>query len=596
MQFSAAIKTDETDFDELEIKKEFFAVLQQKQITTLFQPIISLRDGVIIGYEALSRGPENSRFFKPNVLIEYARKYHALLDLEYLFRYSALHAAMQLPKDLKLFLNVDPNIIQEEHFSTGFTKTYLKQFLIDPERIVFEITERESVRNLANFKTILEHYRAQNYQVGIDDAGAGYSGLNLISDIRPHYIKLDMHLVRNIDNDLIKQALVKGMCEFASLTNTLIIAEGIETQEELSKLIEFDIAYGQGFFIQHPSSAVHPVGKDVLDLIHSRNKIKNRFFGTRVNDFYIKNISRPSAVVSPDVTTSHLRDILESEPALPGVCVVKNNRPIGVITRQHFYRQLSGQFGYSLFAEKPVHNIMSEDFLAVDYKTTIDVVSKRAMSRPPKETYDFIVATEENMYYGIITVKDLLEKVIEIEVANAKNLNPLSELPGNIVIEMQLERLISLMQSKYVLYFDVDNFKAYNDYYGFEHGDCVLKRLTRILKNHMPQNAFLGHIGGDDFIAILDASDVDAVCAGVIKEFDQAVPSFYNNEDLDRGYLTVKNRKLIEENFPLMSLSVVGINSCHCKNIYILGERAGKLKKRCKQLVGSNYMIEDVQA
>ena len=84
MQFSAAIKTDETDFDELEIKKEFFAVLQQKQITTLFQPIISLRDGVIIGYEALSRGPENSRFFKPNVLIEYARKYHALLDLEYL--------------------------------------------------------------------------------------------------------------------------------------------------------------------------------------------------------------------------------------------------------------------------------------------------------------------------------------------------------------------------------------------------------------------------------------------------------------------------------------------------------------------------------
>lgn len=116
--------------------------------------------------------------------------------------------------------------------------------------------------------------------------------------------------------------------------------------------------------------------------------------------------------------------------------------------------------------------------------------------------------------------------------------------------------------------------KAYNDYYGFEHGDCVLKRLTRILKNHMPQDAFLGHIGGDDFIAILDASDVDTVCAGVIKEFDQAVPSFYNNEDLDRGYLTVKNRKLIEENFPLMSLSVVAINSCHCKRKYLYFGRA----------------------
>ena len=236
---------------------------------------------------------------------------------------------------------------------------------------------------------------------------------------------------------------------------------------------------------------------------------------------------------------------------------------------------------------------MNTNFLQVDHKATIDLVSKKAMLRSPENIYDFIVITNQGQYFGITTVKDLLEKVIEIEVANAKNLNPLSELPGNSIIEMQLERLISMEKQRYVLYFDVDNFKAYNDYYGFENGDNILKSLTKNLKKHTPPNAFLGHIGGDDFIAIVEREQIDNLCENVIADFDNLVASFYQPEDADRGYIVVKNRNSIEETFPLVSLSIVAAYSGHCSSIYELAERASKLKKICKQQPGSNYLIEE---
>lgn len=114
-----------------------FEVLQKKNIRTLFQPIISLRDGAVFGYEALSRGPKGSALESPEVLISCARENNVLFELEYLFRYSALRTAAQLPLPSKLFLNVDPNIIQDERFKGGFTKKYLQQFFIDPNRVVF---------------------------------------------------------------------------------------------------------------------------------------------------------------------------------------------------------------------------------------------------------------------------------------------------------------------------------------------------------------------------------------------------------------------------------------------------------------------------
>ena len=123
-------------------------------------------------------------------LFKYAQKFNKLWELEFLCRSKAFEAAFKIESEFKLFLNVNPNIMQDVQFRKGFTKEYLEKFAIDPKRIIFEITESEAINHLDDFIKTIDNYKEQDYRIAIDDAGAGYSGLNLISDIHPNYIKL----------------------------------------------------------------------------------------------------------------------------------------------------------------------------------------------------------------------------------------------------------------------------------------------------------------------------------------------------------------------------------------------------------------------
>ncbi len=524
--------------DDDQRRQALLDVLQNQTITSVLQPIVSLRDGAVFGYEALGRGPAGTPLEGPEALIQCALENGRMLELEHLFRRSALRAARQMPTGIRLFLNVNPNIIQDSHYGMGFTKEYLTRFAISAEDIVFEITERESVVNLRGFKQIIEHYKGQNYQISIDDAGAGYSGLNLISDVQPHFIKLDMQLIRGVDKDLTR---------------------------------------------------VDPLA---LQVIHRENKIKNRFFGARVHKFHVRHICRAGTVVPPHMPIRSVVDLFEKNSKLNGLCVVMGDLPVGALTRNRLYEQLSGRFGFSLFADKAVEAVMDRSFLCVDHQCTIDLVARQAMRRDDAKLYDFVTVTREGRYQGVVTVKELLEKSIELEVANARQLNPLSELPGNALIDIELERLVRLGLPRIVLYFDIDNFKAYNDKYGFKNGDRALKRLSSIIKESASEDDFVGHIGGDDFIAVTDALTAPDVCETIISAFNDSVPAFYSADDVQRGYIEGKSRSNTEERFPLMSLTIVGVNASNFQSSFDLARAAATLKKQCKRISGSNYQLE----
>lgn len=574
-----------------EKKEMFFNIVENRLITTVFQPIVSLRDGSVLGYEALSRGPAGTEYESPKKLLELAQQYEDLWDLEYLFRYKALESAVKIDKRRKLFINVNPNIIHDEMFGQGFTRQYLDQFSIKAERIVFEITEQQDLGRREDFIGAVVHYKEQKYKIAIDDAGAGYSGLILIADLHPHYIKLDMDLVRGVDRDHVRQALIRSMCEYASLTQTELIAEGIETEKELTKLIELGVNFGQGYFIQRPETDIKPVPEDVRRVILTANERKNRFMSTRIYDLYISNISKRTCCVNPGVFCQSVENIFKEDEHLQGLCVVEDETVLGVVTKPKFYKHLGGQSGFSLFLKKPISSIMEQTFLSVDYHSTIDVVARKAMSRRPEEVYDFITVTCEGKYFGTVSVMELLEQSIEAMVINVKNLNPLSELPGNVLIERQLERMIEYRQDSVVLYFDIDNFKAYNDVYGFTSGDRVIRFLTKLLKTAVPDDSFIGHIGGDDFLAIVEPDAASRICDQVIGEFDRGIREFYSEQDFSAGYIKTKNRNGMEELFPLMTLSVVGVQAKDHGDIYSLGKEAGKLKKICKQTTGSYRML-----
>ncbi len=567
-------------------------IINGHNLKTVFQPIVSLRDGTIIGHEALSRITCETDIENPEELFRLAGESSRLWDLELLCRTTALRTAyhqLQPPYDKKLFLNVNPNIMHDAKFKQGFTREYLEQYGITPESIIFEITERNAVSDMSGFKGTISHYKNQSYKIAVDDAGAGYSGLNLISDVNPHLVKLDMQLIRNIDCDSMKFALVRSMVELSHISNISLIAEGVESKEELTTLINLGVQYAQGYFLRRPSDSPQGIEPEVLEILNEANRRKNHVFGGKVSNIYIENICSATETIPPCSNVETVFEKLRSDSSLFGMCVVEDGAVLGVVTKSRLVLQLSGRYGFSLNQKRPISCLMDRDFMSVDYQTPIDAVSHLAMSRPPEKLYDFIVVTKEDKYLGTVTIKDLLQKTTEIEVVNAKYQNPLSGLPGNLIIEQKMKQFICDESPYCILYFDIDNFKAYNDVYGFENGDLIIKLLADLIVTFLPKGQFAGHVGGDDFVVILSNHEGASLCGMIINEFDKEILQYYNPQDIQNGYIIAEDRHGAIEKFPLISLSIAGINNkiYQFGNVYELTEELAKIKKKSKQQSGS---------
>ena len=167
-------------------------------------------------------------------------------------------------------------------------------------------------------------------------------------------------------------------------------------------------------------------------------------------------------------------------------------------------------------------------------------------------------------------------------------------------MQIQAEMKKRLMKRKFfaMLYIDLDNFKAYNDVYGFSNGDEIIKFTARtIIKNvHSKEddNNFIGHIGGDDFIAIVEDSDYEKICQNIIIEFDKNIKKYFSEDDITKGYLEVPNRKGIIEEFPLTTISVgvVEVDPGRFHNTLEIGEAGAQVKHLSKTISGSTYVID----
>ena len=146
---------------------------------------------------------------------------------------------------------------------------------------------------------------------------------------------------------------------------------------------------------------------------------------------------------------------------------------------------------------------------------------------------------EEYMYYTIVSAIRLLY--------TNRGISPLTGLPGNIQIQTEIKRRLLNKEDFCVIYLDLDNFKAYNDVYGFLNGDEIIKFTAKTIMNNINSNdcedCFVGHIGGDDFVAMITGTDCEKICQNIIIEFDEGVKSYFTRTDLDKGYIEVPNRK-----------------------------------------------------
>lgn len=174
--------------------------------------------------------------------------------------------------------------------------------------------------------------------------------------------------------------------------------------------------------------------------------------------------------------------------------------------------------------------------------------------------------------------------------------NPLTRLPGNVSILNELSKRLSSKQIFAVCYIDLDKFKAYNDTYGFEHGDDVIRETARILIRAVRENAnpddFIGHIGGDDYVVITSSQAAEKICQKIIDEFEKTVPSFYNETDRKNGYILAKDRQDKEQKIPLLSVSIgiVTNEARKIEHVAQIGEIGAELKSYAKNLERSNYV------
>lgn len=210
-----------------------------------------------------------------------------------------------------------------------------------------------------------------------------------------------------------------------------------------------------------------------------------------------------------------------------------------------------------------------------------------------KESVEYYIKKPVNAQYLYYTIKNL-GRLITIN----RRISPLTGLPGNVQIHAELKKRISNKEEFSVLYLDLDNFKAYNDVYGFLKGDEIIKftadTIMTSIHSLIPNNSFIGHIGGDDFIAIVPTLNCEDVCKDIIANFDANVVRFFTEDDVEKGYIEVANRKGVIEQFPLTSISigVVEADVGRFANILEIGEVGAQVKHMAKSVIGSSYAID----
>ncbi|MEZ4374119.1 MAG: EAL domain-containing protein [Polyangiaceae bacterium] len=215
-----------------------------------YQPIVSLREHRVVAYEALCRSA-SAHLSGPQGLLEAAERLDRVFELGRTIRYRAIAALEHLPAGVPLFVNLHPREIFDDHLLDP-----TDPFAMHAERIVLEVTERRALDDLGDVAARARVLKDHGYRVAVDDLGAGYAGLSSFAHLTPSVAKLDMSLVRNIQDHPVKQRLVAGMVQLCGEMGTQVVVEGVETEAERDVLLACGCDLMQGFLFARPQAKI----------------------------------------------------------------------------------------------------------------------------------------------------------------------------------------------------------------------------------------------------------------------------------------------------------------------------------------------------
>lgn len=564
----------------------------EPRIASVFQPIVDLMTGEAIGYEVLSRGVGAVQ--APHVLFSKARVEGVTWELERACWTAAVRRIATLPLEnrrVPFFFNVGPEVLSDPRFGDGSTLELLARHGMSPRQIVLEITETSTFADSDQLQRLTRQYMGHGFGIALDDFGAGHSGLVTLVHSAPHFIKLDQALVRDIHRHSYRQHLVKSLVAFASSVDSTLIAEGVETWDELAVLLRLGIRHAQGFLLARPAN--DPPSPSSEFQLRRRDAIRELHFQHDEEDETVGGIVIRRLCVDTSMTTEELDRLFRRTPGLDHVVIVDGDQPRALVTRHHFYSKTAGPFGYPLMQKKPAELTRNEQPLMVEDSMSITALAKVAMERAPEALYDPVVVLDsQRRLLGTVTMKQLIARATELEVRTATGANPLTQLPGNRMIERWIRQV--LQSSGYaVIYGDLDHFKEYNDRYGFLQGDKLIRLTARVLSESLhllPPGSHLGHVGGDDFVIVCPGEVEPEALESICRRFDEEKRVLFDPVDLAQGYFEATDRKGASVRVPLVTLSLAVLDSrkmggdVHPAS---LSGMAASLKKKVKELADS---------
>jgi diguanylate cyclase (GGDEF)-like protein len=572
----------------------FGRIIEEQCIHPVYQPVFELHNGRLIGWEAFARGPEESPLQMPKELFSFSEAAGACLELDHLCRSMAVISAAGLPPDQRLFINLHSQSLLDPGFKLAQFLRLVAEKGLETYQIVFEASEGglAATEATAILAEAFSTFHDNGISLAISNVGAQGACLSILSRLRPDLIKLDRCLVENIDNDAAARLTTENLLLLSEKIGALMIAEGIERKEELQTLSELGFYGGQGYFLAEPCHKPGSVGPRNLPDSHARSEQKIDWREASP----IRNLVKSATLVDHKTPISEVKKKIGEESPMKSVVVTQSGMPVGLVMRYSLDSHLSSLYGPSLYYHRPVSMIMDGRPLIAPGRELVEAVAKKAMNREAEHVYDDIIVVEDGRLLGTVSVQNMMDALAKLQLELAKGANPLTGLPGNVMIEMEITKRKTKKIHSSFLYLDLDNFKVYNDVYGFRQGDGTLKMTAQVIKQAVTEEGgpsdFIGHIGGDDFVIITTPRNATAVASRITDLFSAEIPAMYNDFDRERGYIKGVSRDGREGRFPFISVSVAIIDCTfeYPLSMEELSHRAANVKKYAKSKPGNVHV------
>ena len=563
-----------------------FLTEARQHLEVALQPIVDMNTGKIFSCESLTRNFAALDFREPGQIFDHAVQIGVLPELEQIIFEKVISkvTSNHLLKDVMIFINLDGRSLQFSRLLDDTFSRVIKNAGLEHEDICIEISEKNQVLTGPRLENNISTFCASGFKIALDDFGVGYSGLQMLYQANPDFIKIDRFFIENLNTDSKKRFFVQSLTSMAHTLGIKVIAEGVETDAEHHIVRDLNCDLVQGYFVSPPTLNIEEIRPQYLTVSENKDRRKSN------NKANLIDFIDQCQAVDADASIDEIFRIFQKFPYQPIVPILdRRGIPIGIVRETDIKPILYSKFGRELLMNKSCQtNIKS--FMRPIQRTEIHSTISELLDINSEKIEEGLLITENMKYAGYLSATSLLKLTYSHRLHEMRNQNPLSGLPGNDKIHdfINLD-LRTTKESRFYIYFDLNNFKPFNDKYGFRIGDRAILMFCDILKLYFSKSDnFLGHIGGDDFftcIKRLDAEKVQSQVCKALLAFRHEAESLYSPEDRELGYIEGKRRDGTKSQFSLLSCSAAIIElpvGATLSSVDDLSQRLAKLKKIAK--------------